>query len=66
MLGMMNCPTTDTVEFYSASPSSQRSFIGSQSGSSTNMGNQSKDLVDPVKVFSQAKEKPYITYTEGI
>lgn len=49
MLGMMNCPT-DTVDFYAASPS-QRSIHAGKDGD--------------VKVFTEVKDRPQVTYTEG-
>ncbi|KAI1727485.1 hypothetical protein Ddc_04791 [Ditylenchus destructor] len=70
MLGMMNCPT-DNVEFYSASPSSKRAFLASStsptstsSDDATNSQNRHTTEDDTVRVFSEAKDKPQLTYTE--
>ncbi|KAI1711906.1 hypothetical protein DdX_09866 [Ditylenchus destructor] len=68
MLGMMNCPT-DNVEFYSASPSSKRALLaGSTTPTSTSSddatNSQNTTHEDTVRVFSEAKDKPQVTYTE--
>jgi len=71
MLGMMNCPT-DNVEFYSASPSSRRSYLSSAaSANTTNSSSSAEDQQtqllhdeEDIRVFSEAKDRPHISYTE--
>ena len=106
MLGMMNCPTNDNVEFYSASPSSRRAILehdssaensrhNSVSNSSSNLcgktnehnenptstnknnyttiinldiqsstNNEDEEFCESVRIFSEVRDKPQITYTK--
>lgn len=110
MLGMMNCPTNDNVEFYSASPSSRRAILEHESNAENsrhnsvldssqnlfvktcsytenpttinnvmnqnnhttiitldtpNNTNKDEEFCESVRIFSEVRDKPQITYTNG-